>query len=107
MCDGGIADKLAIPAAYLRRMREQAPALYDQNVNGWLERDDRSFMIRCLRPDDPGERYTGAAGEGAFRDGVRVSPSARLSWQVADIASGRVDVFSSSAATWPTCSPEA
>ena len=61
VCDAGIADKLAIPAAYLRRMREQAPALYDQNVNGWLERDDRSFMIRCLRPDDPASGGTGIA----------------------------------------------
>ena len=136
VCDAGIADKLAIPAAYLRRMREQAPALYDQTVNGWLERDDRSFMIRCLRPGNLGELYTGAAGEGAFRDGVRVSPSIKTdltlafagtsqprsgasrprwpprgrqsaaaaqdrrhpqlgptSWQVADVASGRVDVF--------------
>ncbi|HEX3959422.1 MAG TPA: hypothetical protein VHZ03_22785 [Trebonia sp.] len=34
VCDAWIANKLAIPAAYLRRMREQAPWLYDQNVNG-------------------------------------------------------------------------
>jgi hypothetical protein len=61
VCDAGIADKLAIPAAYLRRMREQAPALYDQNVNGWLSRDDRSFMIRCLRADGPGPAGTGVA----------------------------------------------
>jgi len=61
VCDAGIAEKLAIPAAYLRRMREQAPALYDRNVNGWLERDDRSFMIRCLRPDDPASGGTGIA----------------------------------------------
>jgi hypothetical protein len=46
VCDQGIADKLGIPAAYLRRMREQAPGLYDANVNGWLERDDRRFLIR-------------------------------------------------------------
>jgi hypothetical protein len=54
VCDQGIADKLGIPAAYLRRMREQAPGLYDANVNGWLERDDRRFLIRCLRADDGG-----------------------------------------------------
>jgi hypothetical protein len=42
-------------------MREQAPALYDQNVNGWLSRDDRSFMIRCLRPDTSGPGGTGVA----------------------------------------------
>jgi hypothetical protein len=54
VCDQGIADKLGIPAAYLRRMREQAPGLYDANVNGWLEHDDRRFLIRCLRADDGG-----------------------------------------------------
>jgi hypothetical protein len=54
VCDQGIADKLGIPGAYLRRMREQAPGLYDANVNGWLERDDRRFLIRCLRGDDGG-----------------------------------------------------
>jgi hypothetical protein len=54
VCDQGIADKLGIPAAYLRRMREQAPGLYDANVNTWLGRDDRRFLIRCLRADDGG-----------------------------------------------------
>lgn len=54
VCDQGIADKLGIPAAYLRRMREQAPGLYDANVNTWLERDERRFLIRCLRADDGG-----------------------------------------------------
>ena len=50
VCDQGLADKLGIPAAYLRRMREQRPDLYDANVNGWLDGDDRKFLIRCLRP---------------------------------------------------------
>jgi len=54
VCDQGVADKLGIPGAYLRRMREQATGLYDANVNGWLERDDRRFLIRCLRGDDGG-----------------------------------------------------
>jgi hypothetical protein len=34
VCDQGIADKLGIRAAYLRRMREACPELYDANVNG-------------------------------------------------------------------------
>jgi hypothetical protein len=51
VCDQGIADKLGIPGGYLRRLREDHPRLYDLNVNGWLERDDRKFLIRCLRPD--------------------------------------------------------
>jgi len=71
VCDAGVADKLGIPAAYLRRMREQAPALYDQNVNGWLERDDRSFTIRCLRPDGPSSGRTGVA-RAFLSDGYKV-----------------------------------
>jgi integrase len=51
VCDQGVADKLGIPAAYLRRLREQRPGLYDANVNGWLEGDERRFLVRCLRPD--------------------------------------------------------
>jgi hypothetical protein len=54
VCDQGIADKLGIPAAYLRRMRGECPELYDANVNGWLERDDRSFLVRCLRGSSGG-----------------------------------------------------
>jgi hypothetical protein len=50
VCDQGIADKLSIPAAYLRRLREERPALYDANVNGWLDGDSRKFLLRCLKP---------------------------------------------------------
>ena len=50
VCDQGIADKLGIPAAYLRRLREHKPDLYDANVNGWLDGDDRRFLLRCLQP---------------------------------------------------------
>jgi hypothetical protein len=51
VCDQGIADKLSIPAAYLRRLREERPALYDANVNGWLDGDGRKFLVRCLKPE--------------------------------------------------------
>ena len=68
VCDQGLADKLGIPAQYLRRMRESRPALYDVNVNGWLDGDPRKFLIRCLRP-------TTGIGPGAARaflsDGFR------------------------------------
>jgi len=50
VCDQGLADKLSIPAAYLRRTREHKPELYDANVNGWLDGDARKFLIRCLQP---------------------------------------------------------
>lgn len=51
--DSGIADKLGIPAAYLRRTREQNIDLYDDNVNGWLShRPDRRFLVRGLADGD-------------------------------------------------------
>jgi hypothetical protein len=52
VCDQGVADKLGVPAAYLRRTREERPGLYDANVNGWLQGDERKFLVRCLRGDD-------------------------------------------------------
>ena len=67
MCDQGIADKLGIPAAYLRKMREQKPDLYDANVNGWLAGDDRRFLLRCLR----GENGMGAA-RAFLSDGYKI-----------------------------------
>jgi hypothetical protein len=47
----GVADKLNIPLPYMRRMAAENLALLDQNVNSWLERDHRRFLIRCLRRD--------------------------------------------------------
>jgi hypothetical protein len=52
VCDQGVADKLGIPVAYLRRTREERPDLYDANVNGWLDGDGRRFLLRCLRGDN-------------------------------------------------------
>jgi len=60
VCDQGLADKLGIPAPYLRRLRELRPGLYDANVNAWLDGDARKFLIRCLRPGS-------GTGEGAAR----------------------------------------
>ena len=58
-CDAGMADKLGIPVAYLRRLREEHLGLYDANVNGWLEQQPgRRLLIRALR---------GAAGDGIAR----------------------------------------
>lgn len=50
----GLADKLGIPVVYLRRLAAEHPDLFDDNVNGWLARDPRSFLIRCLRNDTGG-----------------------------------------------------
>lgn len=65
--DEGISDKLGIPLAYVRKMRETRPDLYDANVNGLLRgktitrtsgdvevihpADQRSFLLRCFRGD--------------------------------------------------------
>lgn len=64
--DGLIASKLGIDVRYLRRLRREAPDLFDANVNGWLhgrtrvvggERevirpaDDRKFLLRLFASD--------------------------------------------------------
>ncbi|AXH88758.1 DUF932 domain-containing protein [Micromonospora aurantiaca] len=49
--DEGIAEKLGIPIKYLRRLRAEAPDLYDANVNGWLSRSADSYLVRLLRGD--------------------------------------------------------
>jgi hypothetical protein len=69
MADDGIAQKLGIPLAYVRRTRAERPDLYDANVNGWLHGgaadtdggepaiyapDKRSFLLRLLKGDDEG-----------------------------------------------------
>lgn len=36
VCDEGVADKLGVPVAYLKRLRTDRPDLYDANVNGFL-----------------------------------------------------------------------
>jgi hypothetical protein len=70
ICDQGIAEKLGIPAAYLRRMREQRPDLYDMNVIGWLGSDHRRFLIRCLRGEDGG-----GAARAFLSDGYKIIDS--------------------------------
>ena len=67
--DEGISTKLGIPLAYVRRMRQERPDLYDANANGLLRGanrlnsatqqvetlaapDKRSFLVRAFRGDD-------------------------------------------------------
>ena len=53
---GGVGGKLDIPVAYLRRLARENVPLLDANVNSWLQRDDRRFLVRCLRHSiDSGE----------------------------------------------------
>jgi hypothetical protein len=68
--DGHLAEKLDIPVAYVRRMREERIDLYDANVNGWLRGtgnpdgpgpDPRSFLLRTFRQPDPFSPEPGVA----------------------------------------------
>ncbi|MER5430305.1 hypothetical protein [Streptomyces sp. NPDC002588] len=52
VADEGIADKLRIPLAYLRRIHAENVPLLDENVNAWLrEEPSREFMLRAFRGD--------------------------------------------------------
>jgi hypothetical protein len=59
VADEGLADKLGISLAYLRRLRSSRPDLWDANVNGWLHGNDlagypadqRKFLVRLFQPD--------------------------------------------------------
>lgn len=59
--DEGIAGKLGIPLAYLRRCREDNITLYDENVNGWLATESSSYLLRLLMHPD-GNQVDGQAG---------------------------------------------
>lgn len=49
LADAQVADKLAIPIAYLRRLRAEKIELFDANVNAWLAHDpSRRFLVRAL-----------------------------------------------------------
>ncbi|MEV6995675.1 DUF932 domain-containing protein [Streptomyces sp. NPDC093228] len=64
VADEGVADKLRIPLAYLRRMRADNVPLLDENVNAWLRQEpDRRFMLRTFR----GEGGPGVPGQGVAR----------------------------------------
>lgn len=69
--DEGLASKLGIPLAYMRRLRLERPDLLDSNANGWLRganrlnsqtkqvetlapADKRSFLVRAFRGDEAG-----------------------------------------------------
>ena len=57
-----IADKLGIPAAYLRRLRAEHLGLYDANVNGWLEHAARPAAARPRLCAAPTAGRTGSRG---------------------------------------------
>ena len=51
ICDETLSAKLNIPLAYLRRLRNEHIELWDSNVNGWLARAERTFMLRTFTGD--------------------------------------------------------
>lgn len=62
--EAGIADKLDIPLAYLRRCRREQVELFDANVNTWLRAaGERRFLVRGLTRD-----ATGSAAAGQLAD---------------------------------------
>ncbi|MFF0698614.1 DUF932 domain-containing protein [Streptomyces tendae] len=64
VADEGIADKLRIPLAYLRRMRAENVPLLDENVNAWMRQEpERRLMLRAFRS----ENGPGMPGEGVAR----------------------------------------
>jgi len=59
---GQAASRLGIPVKYLRTLHESAGApdllaLFDENVNTWLSRDTRSFLLRTFEYADQTEHY--------------------------------------------------
>jgi hypothetical protein len=59
VAEEGISAKLGIALAYLRRLREHRPDLWDANVNGWLHGNDlagilpdgRKFLLRLFQAE--------------------------------------------------------
>ncbi len=46
--DNDLAQALGIPTRYLRRMREEAVGLLDENVNHWIGESDRNWFVRAF-----------------------------------------------------------
>ena len=75
---GQVADKLAIPVAYLKRLHADIPDLFDQNVNTLLGRTDRRFLVRARRTPPAGtglDALAGPAGGGFASHGWAHTPS--------------------------------
>ena len=68
VCHPQIAERLEIPAAYYRRMRNENPQLLEENVNSWLAKmpkenkrgKENRFMLRTLTGVNP-ERHIARA----------------------------------------------
>lgn len=70
VADEGLAAKLGIPLAYLRRCRAEHADLYDANVNGWLAHPSnagRKLLVRALRGDGGGDGVVRAVLSDRYR----------------------------------------
>jgi hypothetical protein len=70
VADEGLADKLRIPQAYLRRLRAEHVDLFDANVNGWLGHSSnagRKLLVRALRDDGGGQGVARAVLSDKYR----------------------------------------
>ncbi|MEV5358719.1 DUF932 domain-containing protein [Streptomyces sp. NPDC052693] len=74
VADEGIADKLKIPLAYLRRMRADNVPLLDENVNAWLRTaPERRFMLRAFRGEHgPGMRPAEGVARALLSDSYKL-----------------------------------
>ncbi|UAK38395.1 hypothetical protein K8O93_00920 [Gordonia bronchialis] len=53
---GHLADKFGIPLAYLRRCQTDNWPLFEKNIAGWAENDDRKFLVRLLHGQHDGSQ---------------------------------------------------
>jgi hypothetical protein len=65
-----LADRLAIPGAYLHRLHSdrELRGLFDANANGMLARHPGRFLLRVLRADEPGPDGTQGQVRAALSD---------------------------------------
>jgi hypothetical protein len=68
VADEGLASRLDIPLRYIRKCRTEHLGLYDQNVNGWLARDEKNILLRLVRNGAAGDTIPGL--EDQMYDGV-------------------------------------
>jgi hypothetical protein len=64
---GQVADKLNVPAQYLRRVHRDVPGLFDTTFNMLMERTDRRFLVRAQRTPAPGTGLDALPGHGFSR----------------------------------------
>jgi CBS domain-containing protein len=61
---GQVADKLNVPAPYLRRVHREVPELFDTTFNMLMARTDRRFLVRAQRTPQPGTGLDALPGYG-------------------------------------------